>query len=61
MPKKNGDTDGFKMLVLIDESAIKIPKRYAPPSPKKIFAFGKLNVIKSKVIKLIKNNIYIIL
>ena len=33
----------YKLLVVITLKAIKDPKRYAPPSPRKIFAEGKLN------------------
>ena len=53
---QNGVIAGFKMLVLIADIATKAPKRYEPPSPRKIFAFGKLylrNIIK---IKIPKNN-----
>ena len=35
---------GFKMLVLIAVIATNAPKRYEPPSPRKIFALGKLNL-----------------
>ena len=31
--------------------------RYAPPSPKNIWAFGKLNLIKTKITTLIQNKI----
>ena len=44
------------MLVLTTDIATKAPKRYEPPSPRKIFAFGKLylrNIIK---INIPKNN-----
>ena len=34
---------GFAILVCIVDIAIKVPKKYAPPSPRKTFAFGKLN------------------
>ena len=43
MQKKNGDIAGIEILVLIIDTAIKIPTKYAPPSPKKILALGKLN------------------
>ena len=43
MQKKNEDMPGFKLFVLIIFKAVRAPKRYAPPSPKKIFALGKLN------------------
>ena len=34
------------MLVFIAEIAIKTPKKYAPPSPRNTFPFGKLNIRK---------------
>ena len=34
------------MLVIIVETAIRVPRKYAPLSPKKILAFGKLNKVK---------------
>ena len=40
------------MLVLITDIAIKAPKKYEPPSPRKIEALGKLyfrNVINIKI------------
>ena len=43
MQKKNDEILGYKLLVVITFNAIKDPKRYAPPSPRKIFAEGKLN------------------
>ena len=58
MQKKNEDIDGIKLLVFMTEIAIKIPTRQAPPSPKNIFARGKLNIIKIKIIKLILKRIY---
>ena len=51
MQKKNGEIDGFALLVFITEIAINIPIRYAPPSPKNILAFGKLNLRKIKINK----------
>ena len=51
MQKKNGDIAGIEILVLIIDTAIKIPTKYAPPSPKKILALGKLN--SKKEIKII--------
>ena len=49
--KKNDDILEYKLLVIITFNAIKDPKRYAPPSPRKIFAVGKLNNKKeSKII-----------
>ena len=35
---------GFAILVCIVDIAIKVPKKYAPLSPRNIFAFGKLNI-----------------
>ena len=46
---------GIAILVFITETAIKAPKRYAPPSPRKIFAFGKLNIRKFIIINISKN------
>ena len=51
MQKKNGDIAGIEMLVLIIDTAIKIPTKYAPPSPKKILALGKLNFKKINNVK----------
>ena len=39
---------GLAILVSIADIAIKLPKKYDPLSPRKIFAFGKLN-IKNKI------------
>ena len=36
--------EGLAILVSITDIAIKVPKKYEPPSPRKIFAFGKLNL-----------------
>ena len=47
---------GFKILVCIAEVAIKIPNKYEPPSPRKTFAFGKLNLRKINNIKIANNN-----
>ena len=52
MQKKNGEIDELKLLVFITEIAINIPIIYAPLSPKNIWAFGKLNLRKIKVIRL---------
>ena len=52
MQKKSGEIDGFKILVFTIEIAINIPIRYAPPSPKNIWAFGKLKLRKINVTKL---------
>ena len=46
MQKKNDDKLGFKLLVYITFKAVKLPIKYAPPSPKKILAFGKLKIKK---------------
>ena len=56
MQKYNGDINGFKMLVLITDKAIKAPIRYAPPSPRKTFAFGKLYIRNIIKIIITKNN-----
>ena len=40
------------------EIEIKVPRRQAPPSPKNICAFGKLNPIKIKTIKHRQNKTY---
>ena len=47
---------GFTILVFIIDTAIKAPKKYAPPSPRKIFAFGKLNIKKIINMRIPKNN-----
>ena len=44
------------MLVLIVVKAINAPKKYEPPSPRKIFAFGKLNLRNITNVKITKNN-----
>ena len=41
--KKKDEIFGFKLLVIIVLRAIKAPIKYAPLSPRKIFAWGKLN------------------
>ena len=38
--------------------ANKVPIKYAPPSPKNSWAFGKLNIKNVKIIIFIKNKIY---
>ena len=43
------------MLVFIAEIAIKTPKKYAPPSPRNTFPFGKLNIRKFISINISKN------
>ena len=43
MQKKNDETSGFRLLVLITFKAINEPNKYDPLSPKKILDFGKLN------------------
>ena len=53
MQKKNGEIDVSKLLVFITEMPINIPIKYAPLSPKKIWAFGKLKLRKIKFIKII--------
>ena len=59
MQKKNGEIDEFKLLVFITETAIKAPIKYAPLSPKNIWAFGKLNFNKIKFNKIIQNRKYV--
>ena len=46
------------MLVFIVDKAINAPKKYEPPSPKKILAFGKLYLININNIIICKNNKY---
>ena len=43
MQKKKEEILGFMLLVIIVFNAVKAPIVYAPLSPKKIFAVGKLN------------------
>ena len=43
MQKKNEEIEEFKLLVIIVFKPASPPKVYAPLSPKKILAFGKLN------------------
>ena len=43
MQKKNEEIVGFKLLVIIVFKPAIAPMEYAPLSPKKIFALGKLN------------------
>ena len=58
MQKKNEDIDGYKLLVIMVETETKVPKTQAPPSPKNIWALGKLNFIKTAAIKHRLNKIY---
>ena len=46
---------GWAKLVFITDIAIKIPKKYAPLSPRKIVAFGKLYIRKVIIIKIPQN------
>ena len=46
---------GFAMLVLITDIAIRAPKKYEPPSPRKIVALGKLYLRNRVIIKIIHN------
>ena len=46
---------GFAMLVLITDIAIRAPKKYEPPSPRKIVALGKLYLRNMVIIKIIYN------
>ena len=48
MQKKNDETFGFMLLVIIVFNAVNDPIKYAPLSPKKILALGKLNNKKDK-------------
>ena len=52
MQKYNGDIEGFAILVFIADNAIKAPKKYEPPSPRKIVALGKLYCRKKVIIKI---------
>ena len=45
------------MLVFTIETEINAPIKYAPPSPKNIWAFGKLNSRKIKINNMAQNNI----
>ena len=51
MQKKKDEISGFKLFVKIVFKATKDPNKYAPLSPKNIFAFGKLNLRKINVKK----------
>ena len=46
---------GIAILVFITEIAISAPITYAPPSPRNIFALGKLNIRKFTNINAPKN------
>ena len=51
MQKKKDDISGCKLFVLIIFNADNAPNKYDPPSPKKIWAFGKLkNKNEAKII-----------
>ena len=56
--KKNGEIKGLEILVFIIATAINAPRRYAPLSPKKILALGKLNIKKVNIAKIVKNKKY---
>ena len=43
------------MLVLITDIAVIAPKKYEPPSPRKIVALGKLYLRNTVIIKIIYN------
>ena len=43
MQKKKEEIFGFKLLVIMVFKPVKAPNTYAPLSPRKIFALGKLN------------------
>ena len=49
--RKKDEILGFKLLVITVFKAIKDPNKYEPLSPKKFFAFGKLN--NKKTIRII--------
>ena len=53
--KKNGDIEGFIILVFITEIPIIEPNKYAPLSPKNISAFGKLYFRKITIDKAIES------
>ena len=53
MQKKKGEIDVLIMLDLITDTAINVPKRYAPLSPRNICALGKLKIKKIIVNKTI--------
>ena len=57
MQKKKDDIFGFKLFVIIVLRAIKDPIKYAPLSPKKIFAWGKLNNKKDNKITICEMSI----
>ena len=46
---------GFAMLVFIIDIAMNAPKKYEPPSPRKIVAFGKLYFKNTDTIKIPQN------
>ena len=58
MQKKNGEIKGLEILVFTIAIAINAPRRYAPLSPKKILALGKLNIKKINNDKIVKNKKY---
>ena len=58
MQKKKDEICGFKLFVLIMFKATNEPNKYEPLSPKNILAFGKLNLIKIKIIKHTLNKKY---
>tara|TARA_Y200000002_G_C22272423_1_gene492714 strand:- start:67 stop:225 length:159 start_codon:yes stop_codon:yes gene_type:complete len=46
--KKNDEIFGFKLLVMMAFNPVREPNKYAPLSPKKILALGKLNNRKER-------------
>ena len=58
MQKKNEEIEGIKLLVFMVDIAIKAPIKYAPLSPKNIWAFGKLYLTKITIIKHTLNKKY---
>ena len=49
MQKKKDDISGCKLFVLIIFNADNAPNKYDPPSPKKIWAFGKKDDITAQI------------
>ena len=46
---------GFAMLVFITDTAMKVPKKYEPLSPRKIVALGKLKIRNAVIIRIPQN------
>ena len=63
MQKKKDEISGFKLFVIIEFKPTKEPIKYAPLSPKKIFAWGKLNNKKDNntiICEIIKTDISVL-